>query len=118
MNTKKWALALMVLVTFIFTIGNSMLKKAADNFSWDIVASIFNIYIIGGFFLVFVGGMLFIIALKYGELSILYPIVSLSFVWVAIFSHFVFDELLHVWQYSGIFLIILGVVFLGVGSKC
>jgi len=118
MKTKKWALALMIIITFIFTIGNSMLKRAADNFSWDIMASIFNVYLIGGLFLVFVGGILFIIALKHGELSILYPIISLSFVWVALFSHFIFGELLYLWQYFGIFIIILGVAFLGVGSKC
>ena len=87
-KTTKFSIFLMVIVTFIFTIGNSMLKKAADNFSWDIFGSIFNIYLIGGLFLVLIGGILFIIALKYGELSVLYPIVSLSFVWVVLFSRF------------------------------
>lgn len=117
-KTTKFSIFLMVIVTFIFTIGNSMLKKAADNFSWDIFGSIFNIYLIGGLFLVLIGGILFIIALKYGELSVLYPIVSLSFVWVVLFSRFFLGEVLFIWQYIGILSIILGVSFLGVGSKC
>jgi len=117
-KTAKFSIILMIFVTFILTIGNSLLKRAADNFSWDIIGSIFNIYLIGGLFMVLIGGILFIIALKYGELSILYPIVSLSFVWVVLYSRIFFGETLFVWQYIGIASIILGVSFLGAGSKC
>ncbi len=117
-KTAKFSILLMILVTFIFTIGNSMLKRAADNFSWDIIGSIFNIYLILGLFMVLIGGILFIIALKYGELSVLYPIVSLSFVWVVLYSKIFFGETLFLWQYIGIAFIVLGVSFLGVGSKC
>ncbi len=117
-KTAKFSIILMIFVTFILTIGNSLLKRAADNFSWNILGSIFNLYLIGGLFTVLIGGILFIVALKYGELSVLYPIVSLSFVWVVLYSKIFFQETLFLWQYIGIASIILGVSFLGVGRKC
>lgn len=117
-KTKSWAIYLMVFTTFIATVAQLLLKRAADNFSSDIISSLLNINLIGGLLLASFGGILLIIALKNGELSIIYPIVSLSFVWIALISHFFFNEILNLWQYAGIFIIILGVVFLGVGNKC
>lgn len=115
-KTTKFSIFLMVIVTFIFTIGNSMLKKAADNFSWDIFGSIFNIYLIGGLFLVLIGGILFIIALKYGELSVLYPFVATTYVWVTLFSKWFLKEEINSWKWVGIAIILIGVSFIGLGS--
>jgi len=108
----------MVFTTFLSAIAQFLIKKAADSFSADIIASLLSINLIVGFSLTAIAGVLYIIALKNGELSIIYPIISLSFVWVAILSHFYLGELLKIWQYIGIFAIIIGIFFLGVGSKC
>jgi uncharacterized membrane protein len=116
-KTKPWAIYLMVFTTFISTVAMFLLKNSADIFSFSI-AGLLNFNLIGGLVLLGLGGILFIIALKNGELSIIYPLVSLSFVWVAVVSHFYFGEVLKIWQYFGIISIILGVVFLGVGNKC
>ena len=61
--------------------------------------------------------LLLILALKDGELSILWPIYALSYVWVALLSMHFFGDRMNVWKGSGIALIILGVSLLGRASK-
>lgn len=56
---------------------------------------------------------LLILALRDGELSLLYPVISLTYVWVTILSVTVFDESVNVFKLSGITIICLGVALLG-----
>jgi uncharacterized membrane protein len=57
--------------------------------------------------------VLLILALKDGQLSILYPIISLSYVWVNLLSMYFFHEHMNFWKAFGIVLIIGGVGLLG-----
>lgn len=56
---------------------------------------------------------LLILALRDGELSLLYPVISLTYVWVTIMSVTVLGETLTPTKIAGIALICLGVAFLG-----
>jgi drug/metabolite transporter (DMT)-like permease len=58
-----------------------------------------------------------IVALKHGELSLLYPIISLSYVWVAILSVLLFHEAMNGLKIAGICVIVTGVAILGRGSR-
>jgi len=57
--------------------------------------------------------VLLILALKDGQLSILYPIISLSYVWVNLLSMYFFHEHMNFYKAIGIALIIGGVGLLG-----
>jgi len=70
----------------------------------------------GGIALYAVGTALFIPALKGGDLSILYPFVSVTYVWVALLSVKYLGEKMNKYKWAGITLIILGVTFIGIGS--
>lgn len=56
---------------------------------------------------------LLILALRDGELSLLYPVISLTYVWVTIMSVTVLGESMTWMKIGGITLICLGVAFLG-----
>jgi len=56
-------------------------------------------------------------ALRHGEMSVLYPLISLGFVWVAILSVLIFHEGLSPMKAGGIAMIVAGVAVLGRGSK-
>jgi multidrug transporter EmrE-like cation transporter len=60
---------------------------------------------------------LLILALRDGELSLLYPVISLTYVWVTILSVLVFNESLNLFKIGGITVICLGVALLGKGSS-
>lgn len=58
-----------------------------------------------------------IVALKYGQLSILYPVIALTYVWVTILSVMLYNETLNPFKLLGLTTVILGVVILGRGMK-
>ena len=58
---------------------------------------------------------LLILALRDGELSLLYPVISLTYVWVTIMSVAAFHEKLTFYKIAGIGVICLGVTLLGKG---
>lgn len=60
---------------------------------------------------------LLILALRDGELSLLYPVISLTYVWVTILSVLVFHERMTAWKVTGIATICTGVALLGKGRS-
>lgn len=60
---------------------------------------------------------LLILALRDGELSLLYPVISLTYVWVSVLSVAVFHETMNFFKISGIAVICLGVALLGKGKS-
>ena len=51
-----------------------------------------------------------------GQLSVLYPMVSLGYIWTIIWSRLFFKEALTKQKFLGLGLILLGVFFVGLGS--
>ncbi len=75
-----------------------------------------NFPLIGGMALYGIGAALMVVALRHGELSVLYPLISLSYVWVAVLSVVVFGEDMNPYKIGGISAIMIGVGVLGVGA--
>jgi multidrug transporter EmrE-like cation transporter len=77
-----------------------------------IVNIIKNPYLLTGLFFYGVSFLLWLIVLSKLKLSIVYPITSINFVLVILASYFLFGERLSIFQYSGISIIIIGVIML------
>ena len=69
--------------------------------------------IFAGYCLYGLSTVLLVLALRDGELSILYPIISLTFAWVTILSVIIFHDAVNALKIVGISVIILGVAILG-----
>ncbi len=61
--------------------------------------------------------ILLTLALRHGELSSIYPIISVTYVWVGILSVLIFHESMTPLKIAGLATIVLGVAVLGRGSK-
>jgi drug/metabolite transporter (DMT)-like permease len=61
--------------------------------------------------------LLMVLALRDGELSTLFPIISLTFVWVTLLSVWWFGESMNPFKALGVATIVLGVALLGKGGK-
>jgi multidrug transporter EmrE-like cation transporter len=75
-----------------------------------------DVPLIAGLAIYGLGAILMIVALKHGELSVLYPLISLSYVWVAILSVLLFHESMPIAKIAGICIIMAGVATLGRGA--
>ena len=58
-----------------------------------------------------------VLALREGELSMLYPIIALSYVWVTLISYLLLKETPNLYKNLGIVTIVVGVAILGRGGK-
>ena len=72
-----------------------------------------NKKLIAGLSLYAIATIIFIPALKGGELSVLYPFVALSYVWVSLLSVRFLKERMNIHKWLGILLIIIGVILIG-----
>ena len=82
---------LVVLATIIGSIGSLYLKKASTNFGFNL-KGIFNFKLLFGIFMYFMATLIFIAALRKGDLNVLYPITSLSYIWVVLLSAKILKE--------------------------
>ena len=72
-----------------------------------------NLPLVAGYGLSACNALLLILALRDGELSVVYPIYSLSYVWVIALSMYFFHDQLNFWKSAGVLLIMVGVGLLG-----
>jgi len=118
MKTHWWAIALIICTTFCTSLGQYFFKVGAN---LDILLTYPEILILwpilAGFVSYGVGAVLMIIAFKGGEVTVLYPIVATSYVWVVLMSAFVFGEALTPLKVLGSLILVVGITFIARGSK-
>ena len=73
----------------------------------------FNSYIAVGYFCLVLRGIVWVFILRKIELSVAYPIISISFVIILIFSYYLFGEQIPPQKVIGTFFIITGVISIG-----
>ena len=76
-----------------------------------------NYFILAGILLYILSGILMIYALGRGELSVLYPFVSVGFIWVNLFAVYFFQETIGPTRWLGIVSIIIGISFVGRSNR-
>lgn len=113
MSTKAWAVALVVFCTLLTSTAQLFYKTGANK----LPLIFFNWPIIIGLCLYALGAILLIIALKGGELTILYPIIALGYIWVTLLSSAFFNEMITGYKIIGIALIVLGISAIGIASR-
>jgi drug/metabolite transporter (DMT)-like permease len=82
-----------------------------------VVSVVENAPLMAGLSLYGASTILLVLALRHGELSILYPVIALTFVWVAILSAIVIGEAMNPYKVAGIAIIVVGVSVLGMGGR-
>lgn len=117
MPTKAWAIGLMILCTAFTSMAQVFYKLGATRLQFDLMSLITNLPLITGMVLYILGAIPMIIAFKGGEVSVLYPIIATSYVWVSLLSVYFFNENLNLFRWIGIFVIIAGIIFISIGSK-
>lgn len=105
-SKQLWTgIILMVISSVITSVGQMMWKlSASNNDLW--------MYILG-FGLYGMGALLMIIAFKFGELSVLHPMMSIGYIISIILGASVLHESVSWHKLIGIGLIIVGMIFLG-----
>jgi undecaprenyl phosphate-alpha-L-ara4N flippase subunit ArnE len=112
-RTKMWAVGLVVLVTLLTSVAQVLYKFGSAR----LPVLFTNYHLIIGLCLYAVGAVLLVTAFKGGEVTMLYPVVATSYIWVALMSYYFFSESIGILKIAGIALVIAGIVSVGLGSK-
>ncbi len=118
MATKPWAIALVIFFTFLTSAAQIMYKMAADRLTTNPAELLTNWPLLVGAVLYLISAALMMISFSGGEISVLYPIIALSYVWVSLLSPIFFpSDSMNTLKWFGIAFIIGGVASIGVGSQ-
>jgi uncharacterized membrane protein len=119
---RRRSLILVTLCTFIGAAAQILIKSGAASVQTQgviptLIAMALNFKLVFGYSLYGLSAALMVLALRYGQLSILYPIIALTYVWVSILSVVLFHEHVSLLKAIGISVIVAGVAVLGRGAK-
>ena len=106
------ALLIVFLATFIGATGSIFLKKGSKELNRNILSQLKNKNLIFGIGIYALGSILYISALKFAELSLVYPITSLSYIWISLLSVKYLNEKMNNYKWLGIIFILIGVIFI------
>jgi|TARA_B100001964_G_C14213824_1_gene591716 drug/metabolite transporter (DMT)-like permease len=117
MATKLWAVGVVLFCTLLTSTAQIFYKFGAAKLSFNIMSIITNYELIMGLVLYAIGGILLILSFRGGEVSVLYPIIATSYIWVSFLSIYFLNELMNLFKWLGVFTIVAGIVLIGHGSK-
>ncbi|HLC20037.1 MAG TPA: hypothetical protein VJK72_03895 [Candidatus Nanoarchaeia archaeon] len=108
---------LVLFASLLLSMAQLLLKSASSTFAFTF-EGLFQIDLILGIAFLGITAALFIVALRDGELTVLYPLMATSYVWVAIASPLLFpSDSLNVLKLAGVGSIIIGVYSLARGHS-
>ena len=110
-----------VLLVFACTIlgaaAQLLIKLGMTHFEPRVWAIVTNWPLLGGYACLGINTVMLVLALRDGELSMLYPIIAFTYVWVTLLSYGLLHEKPNVYKNVGIATIVIGVAILGRGGR-
>ena len=93
------------------------MKSGMEHFKPDVMALITNLPLIAAYTLYGINTVMLVLALREGELSVLYPILALTYIWVTVAAYVRLHELPNLYKNVGVASIIAGVIVIGRSGK-
>lgn len=112
METRIWPIALALCCAVMGSLAQLLFKLGSASVQPDPWTWLSNIKVIAGMILYGISAVLFVVALKHGNLSVLYPVIATSYVWVTLISFRVLHEPVSLPKCLGIALILSGVMLI------
>jgi drug/metabolite transporter (DMT)-like permease len=116
-KTPIESILLVLLAAFIGSFGAVFLKAGAGRLHGGLRALVTNYRLALGVAFFLLSSYFFVLGLKHGELNVLYPLVSMSYLWTMLWSRIVFKEPFTMRKLGALALIVLGIVFIGFGNR-
>ena len=119
---RRQAVVIILCCTLLVAVAQLLIKTGANRLNHpNLMGTLVGIFTVPplffGYCLYGIFAVLMVYALRHGELSVLYPLISLGYVWVAILSVLVFHETMNPMKLVGIAVIVSGVAVLGWGGR-
>jgi multidrug transporter EmrE-like cation transporter len=110
-------MALVLMASFIGSFGAVLLKAGAGRLHFGKRYLVLNYRLAFGVMLFLASSYFFVLGVRRGELSVLYPLVSLGYVWALLWSRLFFGEPFTRHKFYGLLLILVGIAFISLGNR-
>jgi multidrug transporter EmrE-like cation transporter len=115
--SRRKSIILVCACTILGTLAQVLMKTGMDHFKLEPMALLTNLPLVAGYVLYGVNTVMLVMALREGELSVLYPILALTYVWVTLVSYIRLHEPPNIYKNLGVMAIIAGVIVISRGSR-
>jgi len=116
MNTPMSSIILVLFSSFIGSFGAVYLKLGAEYMKPGVTGILTNYRLGFGIALYLFSSIFFVMGVAQGELTILYPMVSLGYLWAVVWAWIFFKEPFGKSKILGLVLIIVGVACINLGN--
>jgi len=119
---QRRSFLLVVCCTVIGAAAQVLIKKGAGALGPNptilhtALAMVLTPTLFAGYSMYGVSTVLLVLALRHGQLSLLYPVFAMTYVWVTVLSVLVFHESMNPYKIAGIVIIVGGIAVLGRGE--
>lgn len=117
MKTPVSSMLLVLLASFIGSFGAVFLKSGAERLHRQLKSLLFNWRLAAGVAFFLLSSFFFVLGIRRGELTVLYPMVALGYIWTLFWSRLFFGEPFSRNKFLGIGLILAGIILLNLGNK-
>ena len=107
----KGIIALVIFCSALGGLAQVMLKRGIDVFVFEQIYRNWNL--ITGVALYGIAFLLYNYALKFGDVTVLYPLIAFSYIFVMIFASFMLSEPVTIKKFIGAIVIVFGVWIIG-----
>ena len=112
-TARRNAFLLVFACTVLGSVAQLLIKTGMNHFSPQLIKLVTNLPLIAGYTLYGINTLMMVLALKNGEMSMLYPIIALTYVWTTLLSYTLLGEPSNLFKNIGIVTIVLGVAVMG-----
>ena len=117
MTTPPSSMLLVLGASVIGSFAAVSLKSGADRLAPGIFQIFLSWRVALGVVLYLLSSVLFVAGLKNGHLTVLYPLVSLGYIWTLFWSRLFFHERFNRSKILGLSIILIGVFLIGLGNR-
>ena len=111
-----WTLPVMAASTVLSALGALLLKLGASSLEFKPRSLLRNTRLILGLVVFIFAAGIYMVLLKFQQLSVLYAVGATTYIWGALFAKIYLKERIGKWKIAGITAIMLGVVLVAIAS--
>jgi multidrug transporter EmrE-like cation transporter len=116
-NTPPASIAWVFAAGFVGSFGAVLLKSGASRLAFTPKALLTNWRLAAGITIYLLSFVLFVQGMRHGELSVLYPLVALGYLWTVLWAKLFFGEPLTWGKFVGLSMILAGISVLFLGNR-
>jgi uncharacterized membrane protein len=116
MKTPFSSILLVLISSFLGSFGAVFLKLGAEHLKGSIARLLTNYWLACGICFYLLSSVFYMMGVSQGQLTVLYPMVSLGYIWAILWARLLFKEPFTIAKIAGLALIICGVSLISFGN--